>query len=50
MNMSPNRGIILTATTYAITDIITFTIIGNHILMPRTTLSSNAYVQTIQNQ
>jgi hypothetical protein len=38
MNMSLNRGIILTATTYAITDIITFTMIGNHILMTRTTL------------
>lgn len=38
MNMSLNRGIILTATTYATTDTITFTIIGNHILMTRATL------------
>jgi len=38
MNMSPNRGIILTATTYATTDTMTFTIIGNHILMTRATL------------
>jgi len=48
--MSLNRGIILTATTYATTDTMTFTIIGNHILMTRATLQSNVYAHTLQSQ
>jgi len=48
--MSLNRGIILTATTYATTDTMAFTIIGSHILMTSATLQSNVYVHTPKSQ